>query len=81
VIAPARRLNPTPKRSDKTRETLKMKNKSKGTTTITVLNIKKLARIAVLTYALKLLFIPDFLKLESRSLNSGKSRDDRPPIS
>jgi hypothetical protein len=73
VNAPPRRLKPTPKRSDKDKDRLTTKYSVMGTTKIVEIKTSKLARIAVLTYALKLVFIPDFFKLESRSVNNGRA--------
>ena len=40
----------------------------------------RLIRMAKLTYALKLIFIPDLLKFTSTSLNKGKKRAVFSPI-
>jgi len=73
VKAPANRLNPIPKRSEGRRAKLKMKVKRKGTRTRTETESSKVVKIVRLTYALKLIFIPDFRRLTSTSLNKGKN--------
>jgi len=74
VEAPANKLAPIPKRSEEIKEKLRIEIKMKGNIVRREMETSKVTRIAKLTYALKLILIPDFRKFLSTSLNRGKNR-------
>ena len=74
VEAPANKLVPIPKRSEEIKGKLRIEIKMKENVVRKEMETSKVIRIAKLTYALKLILIPDFRKFLSMSLNRGKNR-------